>query len=141
VPTEAQKSAIRAACRSDFMANCSGVQPGGVEALQCLKSHAARLSGACQSAVAAIGGGAATGASSAASAPAAGAPASAVAPLGQIPMMRPREALGILAMCRAEHETLCADAPLGGGRILNCLADHAQQLSPQCYGALSRAAR
>jgi hypothetical protein len=137
-PTEAQKSAIRAACRSDFMANCSGVTPGGAEALQCLKSHAARLSGACQSAVAAIGGAAAP-ASPSASAPAPGAPAS--APLGPIPMMPPREALGILAMCRAEHQTLCADAPLGGGRILNCLADHAQQLSPQCYGALSRAAR
>jgi hypothetical protein len=55
--------------------------------------------------------------------------------------MRPREALGILAVCRAEHETLCADAPLGGGRILTCLADHAQQLSPQCYQALAHAAR
>jgi hypothetical protein len=146
-PTEAQKSAIRAACRSDFMANCSGVQPGGAEALQCLKSHAARLSGACQSAVAAIGGGAggggapASAAASSSAAPGAATPTPAVAPLGPIPMMRPREALGILAMCRAEHETLCADAPLGGGRILTCLADHAQQLSPQCYQALARAAR
>ncbi len=58
-PSDAQKAAIRAACRSDFMANCSGVQPGGAEAFQCLKSHAAGLSSACQSAVAAIGGGAA----------------------------------------------------------------------------------
>jgi hypothetical protein len=143
-PTEAQKSAIRAACRSDFMANCSGVQPGGVEALQCLKSHAAKLSGACQSAVAAIGGGAGGGAPASASssaAPGAATPTPAVAPLGPIPPMRPREALGILAMCRAEHETLCADVPLGGGRILTCLADHAQQLSPQCYQALARAAR
>ena len=140
-PTEAQKSAIRAACRSDFMANCSGVQPGGAEALQCLKSHAASLSSACQSAVAAIGGGAPAAASAApASAPAAGAPA-AVAPLGRVPPMPPREALGILAMCRADHESLCGGVPLGGGRILDCLAEHSQQLSPQCYGALSRVAR
>jgi len=138
-PTEAQKSAIRAACRSDFMANCSGVQPGGAEALQCLKSHAASLSSACQSAVAAIGGGAPAAGS--ASAPAASAPTPAVAPLGPVPPMLPREGLRILAMCRPEQETLCSGIPLGGGRILNCLADHAQQLSLQCYEALSRAAR
>jgi len=138
-PTEAQKSAIRAACRSDFMANCSGVQPGGAEALQCLKSHTASLSSACQSAVAAIGGGAPAAGS--ASAPAASAPTPAVAPLGPIPPMLPREALRILAMCRPEQESLCSGVPIGGGRILTCLADHAQQLSLECYQALARAAR
>jgi hypothetical protein len=147
-PTEAQKSAIRAACRSDFMANCSGVTPGGAEALQCLKSHAASLSAACQGAVAATGGGAggtaasaASSAASAAGAPAASAPSPAVAPLGPIPPMRPRDAIGILAMCRAEHESLCSDVPLGGGRVLTCLAQHAEQLSLACYEALSRATR
>jgi hypothetical protein len=35
-PTQAQRDAIRAVCRSDFMANCASVQPGGKEALQCL---------------------------------------------------------------------------------------------------------
>ena len=34
-PTPAQQSAIRDACRSDFMSNCSGVQPGGSAALPC----------------------------------------------------------------------------------------------------------
>jgi hypothetical protein len=138
-PTEAQKSAIRAACRSDFMANCSGVHPGGAEALQCLKSHAASLSSACQSAVAAIGG--AAPAAGSASAPAASALTPAVAPLGPIPPMLPREALRILAMCRPEQESLCSGVPIGGGRILACLADHAQQLSLECYQALARAAR
>ncbi|WP_245333928.1 cysteine rich repeat-containing protein, partial [Bradyrhizobium guangdongense] len=38
-PTDAQKSAIRSACRSDFMAHCSSVTPGGVEAYQCLKKN------------------------------------------------------------------------------------------------------
>ena len=130
-PSEAQKSAIRSACRSDFMANCSGVQPGGAEALQCLKSHAASLSSACQGAVAAIGGGAAP----------ANMPTPAVAPLGPIPPMLPREALRILAMCRPEQESLCSGVPIGGGRILTCLADHAQQLSLECYQALARVAR
>jgi hypothetical protein len=139
-PTEAQKSAIRAACRSDFMANCSGVQPGGAEALQCLKSNAAKLSGGCRSAVAAIGGGAAP-ASASPAAPGASAPTPAVAPLGPIPPMLPREALRILAMCRAEQQSLCGGIPVGGGRILTCLADHAQQLSLECYQALARATR
>jgi hypothetical protein len=112
------------------MANCSGVQPGGAEALQCLKSHAASLSSACQSAVAAIGG-----------APAASTPTPAVAPLGPIPPMLPREGLRILAMCRAEQQSLCSGVPVGGGRILTCLADHAQQLSLECYQALARVAR
>ncbi len=139
VPSEAQKSAIRA-CRSDFMANCSGVQPGGAEALQCLKSNAAKLSSACRSAVAAIGGGG--GAPAAASAPpAASAPVPAVAPLGPIPPMRPRDALAILAVCRAEQQSLCSGIPIGGGRILSCLADHAPQLSLECYQALARATR
>jgi outer membrane biosynthesis protein TonB len=134
-PTEQQKAAIRAACRSDFMAHCSGVQPGGREALQCLQPNAASLSGRCQSAVAAVGG----------TAPAAGAPAAAAppaaAPIGPIPMMRPRDALAILQICRAEARTLCAGTPLGGGRMLNCLAENAGSLSPECYSALSAAAR
>src|SRR5262245_2408216 len=53
-PTAEQQSAIRANCRSDFMANCSGVQPGGREALQCLQSNAAKLSPGCRGAIAAI---------------------------------------------------------------------------------------
>lgn len=53
-PTSAQTSAIRANCRSDFMANCSGVQPGGKDALECLKHNLAKLSGGCQAAVSAI---------------------------------------------------------------------------------------
>src|SRR5712691_4978913 len=50
-PTQAQRDAIRAACRSDFMANCSGVEPGGKEAFECLIHNDARLSPSCRSAV------------------------------------------------------------------------------------------
>ncbi len=53
-PTPAQTSAIRANCRSDFMANCSGVTPGGKDALECLKRNLGKLSGGCQAAVSAI---------------------------------------------------------------------------------------
>lgn len=50
-PTAAQTSAVRANCRSDFMANCSGVQPGGRDALECLKRNLGKLSDRCQATV------------------------------------------------------------------------------------------
>jgi Cysteine rich repeat len=50
-PTQAERDAIRAACRADFMANCSGVQPGGKDAFACLVRNDAKLSPSCQTAV------------------------------------------------------------------------------------------
>ena len=59
-PTPAQVSAIRAACRADYEANCAGVPTGGAAALECLQAHVANTSPACQQALSAVGGGAAT---------------------------------------------------------------------------------
>lgn len=81
-PTQAQRDAIRASCRSDFMANCGGVQPGGKEALECLLRNEAKLSGACRSAVNAIATPAAT---PAATAPAANTPATSGEPSPSAP--------------------------------------------------------
>ncbi len=53
-PTDDQKNAIKANCRSDFLSLCSGVPRGGAEALQCLKKNVANLSVGCQQAVKAI---------------------------------------------------------------------------------------
>ncbi len=53
-PTPEQQDAIRSNCRSDFMANCSGVPRGGKEAMQCLKDNVAKLSSGCQQAVKAV---------------------------------------------------------------------------------------
>jgi len=136
-PTAQQKAAIRAACRSDFMSHCSGVQPGGAEALQCLKRNEAQLSAACRNAVAAIGGG---GAGAAAPGAPAATAAPAVAPIGPMPMLRPRDALAIVQICGVEVRSLCAGVPFGGGRIISCLAANASSLSPSCYSALSAAA-
>ena len=44
-PTDAQREAIRSACRSDYIAHCSSVPPGGVESLQCLQKNMSSLSG------------------------------------------------------------------------------------------------
>jgi len=49
--TSAQQSAIRSNCRSDFMSHCSGVTPGGKDALACLQNNVAKLSAGCQTAV------------------------------------------------------------------------------------------
>jgi hypothetical protein len=134
-PSAQQLGAIRAACRADFMAHCSGVQPGGPAALQCLQRNSARVTASCQTALAAIGQGAAKGSGAVA------APTPAVAPLGPMPMMRPREAIEILRLCSADQRTLCAGIPVGDGRVMSCLAEHAAALSPPCYAALNAAAR
>lgn len=135
-PSERQLKAVRAACRSDFMAHCSGVQPGGPAALQCLQQHGRQLSRTCQRAVAALGRG--EGAPAAAPAEATAPPAA--EPIGRMPMLRPREALAIVRVCAADQQTLCAGVQLGGGRLISCLAEHASALSPACYGALRAAA-
>jgi hypothetical protein len=54
-PTSEQISAIRASCRSDFMAQCAGVQPGTRDALECLKRNAAKVSPSCKAALDAVG--------------------------------------------------------------------------------------
>ncbi|OKO70593.1 cysteine rich repeat-containing protein, partial [Bradyrhizobium sp. NAS96.2] len=56
-PSSAQISAIRSACRSDYPKVCAGVPTGGAPALQCLEKNKAKLSPACEKAVAAAGGG------------------------------------------------------------------------------------
>jgi hypothetical protein len=55
-PSPVQVSAIRAACRADYRANCASVQPGGPAALACLKKNLAAPSPECQKAVGAVGG-------------------------------------------------------------------------------------
>jgi len=139
-PTPQQLGAIRASCRSDFISHCSGVQPGGSAALRCLQSNAAQLSGGCRSALAAVaegsGGGAAPATSEAA--PATNAPAA--APTGPMPQISPREALGILRICGSDTRVFCAGIPMGGGRLIRCLAANASSVSPSCQAALAAAA-
>jgi hypothetical protein len=135
-PSAAQTSAVRAACRSDFMAHCSGVTPGGAEALQCLQRNAAQLSGPCRSAVAAIGGGEAPATSGMATPPTAAA-APGFPPLGPVRPVLPRRAFMIVEICRADAQVLCPGIPPGGGRILSCLAENGPRLSPDCYKTLA----
>jgi hypothetical protein len=47
-PTQAQLDAIKANCRSDFMAHCWGTPRGGAAAFQCLEKNLPSLSAGCQ---------------------------------------------------------------------------------------------
>lgn len=51
--TSDQQSAIRNSCQSDFSSKCSGVTPGGRDALTCLQKNVASLAPACKTAVSA----------------------------------------------------------------------------------------
>src|SRR5882757_8962718 len=53
-PTQAQRDAIKSECRSDYMAHCSSIPPGGMESLQCLQKNMSSLAPGCQSAVRAV---------------------------------------------------------------------------------------
>jgi hypothetical protein len=136
-PTQQQIGVIRAACRSDFISHCSGVAPGGAEALQCLERSKAEVSSRCRTALAAITPGAAQGAAPAQ--PPAGAPSAPPAESFTIRPLRPREEFAILRLCIEEARGLCGGIPPGGGRIISCLARNASQLSPRCRAAMDEA--
>ncbi len=53
-PSEAQREAIKSQCRSDYMAHCSSIPPGGEASLQCLQKNMASLAPGCQGAVKAV---------------------------------------------------------------------------------------
>src|SRR6476660_5510910 len=53
-PSQAQRDAIKSQCRSDYMARCSSIPPGGEASLQCLQKNMSSLSSGCQSAVRAV---------------------------------------------------------------------------------------
>jgi hypothetical protein len=147
-PTSAQISAIRSACRSDYPKVCAGVPTGGAPALQCLEKNKAKLSAGCEKAVAAASGGTTTSGGAAAPAAgaapaAAGAPAAAPAPAARAVIvlrpMRPREELFVLrSACGGDVRTICGGVAPGGGRIVQCLATNAAQLSPACQDVLSQ---
>jgi hypothetical protein len=139
-PTQAQRNAAKSACQRDFMAQCSGVTPGGTEALSCLQQHNAALSAPCQQAVAALGGSA--GGGSAGSTPASGGAAATVAttpaPRAMMPAFSPREELMVLReTCGSDFRALCRMVPLGGGRGIACLRDNLQRVSPACHRVLT----
>lgn len=135
-PTDAQVSAIRSACRSDYPKVCAGVPTGGAPALECLEKNKAKVSAGCGKALAAAGGGAAAPAAGAT--PPAGAAGAAPAPVVIVlrPML-PREELFVMrSACGGDIRTLCSGVAPGGGRIMQCIANRGADLSPACRDVL-----
>src|SRR5258705_3946901 len=139
-PSDAPVAAIRSACRSDYQKVCAGVPTGGAPALQCLEKNKSKLSGNCQQAVNAAGGGATTPAAGTASTTAATtSPAAAPAPALVLRPMRPREELFVVrSACGGDVRALCGGVAPGGGRIARCLATQAASLSPACKEVLAQ---
>jgi hypothetical protein len=127
--TAAQQSAMKAACRSDFMSRCSGVSPGGPAALACLQKNVAALSPNCKSVV-----------SSTMAAPAtatAAAPPPAAAPAEIAGGPNPEQMNALKFTCRSDFGRLCKGVAAGGQEALNCLQQNTARLSPNCKTSLA----
>jgi len=156
-PTDAQKSAIRSACRSDFMTHCASVTPGGVEAYQCLQKNMSSLSSGCQTAVRAVEPAAAPKTEAAPAAPKTeAAPKAETAPAAPkaeaTPAAKPAaapapkaaaakqptsaQAAAVKSACRADYPKVCASVPPGGAPALECLEKNKAKVSPACEKAV-----
>jgi hypothetical protein len=145
--TDAQRSAIKSACRSDYMTVCASVPTGTQASLQCLQQHATQVSSGCQSALAAVAP-APTATATAPSAipgtttaaPAASAeataPAAAAAPAAASQMSQADKGRLLRRDCGSDFEKFCSGVGLGGGRGTACLKAHASDLSASCKAAL-----
>jgi hypothetical protein len=157
-PTDAQREAIRSACRSDYMAHCSSVPPGGLESLQCLQKNMSSLSGSCKSAVNAVEAPAAKSETPAAApkaeTPAAtepakpaetAAPAKTTAPAASktatTAAKKPSDAqiAAIRSACRSDYPKVCAGVPTGGAPALQCLEKNKSKVSSGCQQAVNAA--
>jgi hypothetical protein len=158
-PTEAQRSAIRSECRSDYMAHCSSVPPGGIESLQCLQKNMSSLSSGCEAAVRAVEPAAAPKAESApAAAPKAetaapktetAPPAASAKPAAETATPKAAstttkqpstaQVSAIRSACRSDYPKVCAGVPTGGAPALQCLEKNKAKLSAGCEKAVSAA--
>jgi hypothetical protein len=147
-PSEAQRAAVKSACRSDYMAHCSSVQPGGEAALQCLAQNMSSLSSSCQSAVRAVEASVAPK-----NEPAKTEAAPAAAPKTETTAAEPKseskpaaagakkpssaQVSAIRSACRGDYPKVCAGVPTGGAPALECLEKNRTSVSPACGKALA----
>jgi len=137
-PTDAQRSAIRSECRSDYETHCASVPPGGAASLQCLQKNMSSLSSGCQTAVRAVEPPAASKAESAPAETAA--PAAPKAAAGA-PAKKPSSAqvAAVRSACRSDYQKVCAGVPTGGAAALQCLEKNKSKVSPVCEQAVNAA--
>jgi hypothetical protein len=166
-PTDAQRSAIRSECRSDYQVHCASIPPGGAASLQCLQQNMSSLSPGCQSAVRAVeaptepkaeakpesapaakpaaetAAPATEPAKPAAETPVAPAPKAATAtePASTPTAKKPggSQIAAIRSACRSDYRQNCAGVPTGGAAALQCLQKSRSKLSANCEQAVSAA--
>jgi hypothetical protein len=159
-PTAAQRSAIRAECRSDYEAHCASIPPGGMASLQCLQRNMSSLSSGCQSAVRAVGAPSEGKAeppttpakteseptvapkeesATAPSAPAAEGAATATPKAATAATSKPSKAniAAIRSACRSDYSRVCAGVPTGGAPALQCLEKNKSRVSAACQKAVA----
>jgi hypothetical protein len=165
-PTDAQRSAIRAECRSDYEAHCASVPPGGMASLQCLQKNMSSLSSGCQSAVRAVG----TPSEAKAPSEVKSAPPTTPAKTESEPAVAPKEEsvaapvtpkaatpkaatpnaataktgkpsnatiAAIHSACRSDYSRVCAGVPTGGAPALQCLEQNKSRVSAACQRAVA----
>jgi hypothetical protein len=147
-PTEAQREAIKTDCRSDYIAHCSSIPPGGEASLQCLQKNMSSLSGTCQAAVRAVEAPAAAAPAAApasaatkSAAPAAATKSAAPAAAAAAPAKQPSSAqvAAVRAACQSDYPKVCAGVPTGGAPALQCLARNKAKVSANCQQAVNAA--
>jgi len=152
-PTQAQRDAIKSDCRSDYMAHCSSIPPGGEASLQCLQKNMSSLSSSCQSAVRAVEAPAAAAPAAAKTdtAPAAAKPAAETAAPKAATTTSAKPAAtaagkpssaqisAVRSACRSDYPKVCAGVPTGGAPALECLDKNKAKVSPACEKAVTAA--
>jgi hypothetical protein len=153
-PSQAQRDAIKSQCRSDYMAHCSSVPPGGAESLQCLQKNMSSLSAGCAGAVKAVEAPAAPKADSTpAAAKTEPAPAATTTAKPATETAAPKAAAAgtsakqpssaeisaIRSACRSDYPKVCAGVRTGGAPALQCLEKNKAKLSTACAQAVSAA--
>ncbi len=95
-------------CKADFDRLCGDVQPGQGRIKACLKEHKDELSQECKDFLA--------------------------AKAGEIRAKIDR----VYEACKSDSDSLCPGIKPGGGRILRCLTEHKDDLTPKCRTALQQ---
>jgi hypothetical protein len=158
-PSEAQREAIKSNCRSDYIAHCSSIPPGGAAALECLQKNMSSLSAACAGAVRAVEAPAAEPKSEKAEEPKAepktepkAEPSKEAAPAAKeakpaaetkaaSAARKPTQAQisAIRSACQADYPKVCAGVPTGGAPALQCLEKNKAKVSAACAKAVAAA--
>lgn len=149
-PTQAQRDAIKSQCRSDYMAHCSSIPPGGEASLQCLQKNMSSLSSSCQSAVRAVGApAAATPAAKPDAAPTAAKPETTAPKAAATTSAKPASTTAgkpssaqisaVRTACRSDYPKVCAGVPTGGAPALECLDKNKAKVSAACEKAVTAA--